>query len=73
MARILIFGDSIVFGLWDKQGGWANRLRKELDESARGDPNRHIQLYNLGIAGDTSIDVLERCENEILQRIVTSK
>lgn len=24
--RVLIFGDSITQGMWDAQGGWANRL-----------------------------------------------
>lgn len=73
MARILVFGDSIAFGLWDKQGGWASRLRNELDVATLGDPFRHIQLYNLGIAGDTSTGVLERCEAEIISRLPGTK
>jgi lysophospholipase L1-like esterase len=29
--RLLIFGDSITYGAWDIEGGWAARLRKFLD------------------------------------------
>jgi lysophospholipase L1-like esterase len=73
MARILIFGDSIAWGAWDIKGGWANRLRSELDKSELGRPDKHIQAYNLGISGDTSGGVLERLENEIKARIPASK
>ena len=39
MGRILIFGDSITYGAWDKEGGWVQRLRKFLDERNLTDPN----------------------------------
>lgn len=31
--RILVFGDSIVYGAWDTEGGWAERLKKREDLS----------------------------------------
>lgn len=69
MARILIFGDSIAYGAWDKEGGWVQRLRKFLDEKNLTDPNFYCLVYNLGIPGNTSEDLLERFESETKQRL----
>ena len=66
MARILVFGASITKGYYDKEfGGWPNRLdlytmNKDID----------APVYNLGISGDTSSDVMERMESEIKSRVV---
>ncbi len=63
MKSILIFGDSIVWGAVDKdKGGWVERLKIDLAE-------QEIDVYNLGIAGDTSADVLDRLEEEIKSRL----
>ncbi|MBU4142033.1 MAG: hypothetical protein V1732_05890 [Patescibacteria group bacterium] len=32
MSQILIFGDSIAYGKWDKRGGWVTRLSNFIDE-----------------------------------------
>ncbi len=64
MSQILIFGDSITYGAWDKEGGWAQRLRKYIDEKIAIDPNYYHLVYNLGISGNTSDDLLKRFENE---------
>jgi lysophospholipase L1-like esterase len=64
MSRILIFGDSITYGAWDKEGGWAQRLRKYIDEKIAIDPNYYHLVYNLGISGNTSEDLLKRFELE---------
>ena len=69
MAQVLIFGDSITYGAWDKEGGWVNRLRKFLDEKNLTDPNFYYSCYNLGISGDTSKDLIERFEFETRQRL----
>ena len=71
MARILVFGDSIVYGAWDKEkeGGWVHRLRKFLDEKYLTDHNFDYPTYNLGISGDTTEDLLERFEFETKQRV----
>ena len=63
--EIIVFGDSITYGAWDKEGGWVARLRRFIDEKY---PEQHI-TYNLGISGDTSKDVLERVELEAKRRI----
>jgi acyl-CoA thioesterase-1 len=69
MTIILIFGDSITCGDWDyEESGWPNRLRKFLDQMAF--PNlSSFRVYNLGIVGDTTEDVLKRFENECKSRI----
>ncbi|MEK7481915.1 MAG: GDSL-type esterase/lipase family protein [Patescibacteria group bacterium] len=67
--RILVFGDSITYGVWDREGGWAQRLRKFLDEKTLIEQDFYCLVYNLGISGDTSEDLLERFEFETKQRI----
>lgn len=60
MVYICVFGDSIEYGAWDTAGGWVQRLRTWLDESA---PKEHI-IYNCGISGDSSSDLLKRFKAE---------
>lgn len=70
MARILVFGDSIAWGAWDlEKGGWVNRLRLSLDEKNISDSDFYCTVYNLGISGDTSDDILRRFEFEAQQRL----
>ncbi len=68
MTNILIFGASITWGAWDKEGGWVQRLRKFIDKKNISDPNYDCMVYNLGISGDTTEDVLRRFENETKDR-----
>ncbi len=57
--RICVFGDSIVAGSCDADsGGWVNRLTRNIDNS----------VYNLGVSGDTSDDVIKRFEIEVQAR-----
>ncbi len=61
---ICIFGDSITWGARDPEGGgWASRLRNYF-ESKNGD----VDVYNLGISGDTTTDLLDRIEAEARAR-----
>jgi len=70
MARILIFGDSITYGAWDTiRGGWADRLRTFCMEKELKNPEFDYSVYNLGISGDNTDDLLERFEFEIKQRM----
>jgi lysophospholipase L1-like esterase len=69
MSQILIFGDSITYGASDLEGGWASRLRKYVDQKGLTDPDYYNLVYNLGISGNNTIDVLKRFEFEIQQRI----
>ncbi len=62
---ILVFGDSITCGAWDKEGGWADRLKQYLFKKSAFGKKGYCMLYNLGIDGDTTAGVLARLENEI--------
>lgn len=69
MPQILVFGGSITYGAWDKEGGWVARLRKFLDEKTLTEEDFYCIIYNLGVSGDTSDDLLERFEFETEQRM----
>ena len=72
MPQILVFGASITQGLWDKEGGWANRLRKYLDSLyLSGKLKEDWDVFNLGIVGNTTKDLLRRIEFETKQRILS--
>jgi lysophospholipase L1-like esterase len=63
--RVLIFGDSITQGFWDVEGGWVARLRKVYDQKAVDtDDYDQPTIFNLGVSGNSSDDVLARFENE---------
>lgn len=69
MAQILIFGDSISFGFWDKEGGWVDRLKRALaSKSIDSDLEKYCSLYNLGVPGDTTDGLLERFKEELKAR-----
>lgn len=63
MKTYLIFGASITYGAWDKEGGWVQRLRKCLEK------DQEILIYNLGVSGDNTEDLLERFESETKSRL----
>jgi len=65
--KILIFGASTTYGKYDPDGGWAQRLRKHIDENAKITNTNAI--FNLGVSGDTSEDLLRRFEFETGGRI----
>lgn len=61
---ICIFGASSTWGAWDyEKGGWVNRLRLYLDSK-----DSDIFLYNLGVSGDTTKDLLKRFDCECKAR-----
>lgn len=70
MAQILIFGHSITAGQWDTRGGWVQRLRTFLDTRAlrQQDEDMINYVYNMGVGGDTSRDILRRMGSEIQAR-----
>lgn len=70
MTQILVFGDSIVYGAWDKEGGWVARLRKFLDERTLSNTDIYYLIYNLGIDGDTTESLLKRFEQETTPRLL---
>ncbi len=76
MAQILVFGDSIAWGAWDKEGGWVERLKKFLNKKTLSIPEfwntDFMEVYNLGISsvsGENSSNLLERFESEAKRRL----
>lgn len=62
--NICIFGDSIVWGASDyKKGGWAERLKTYLMKSAND-----VAVYNFGVSGNTTEELLKRFEQEVKAR-----
>jgi lysophospholipase L1-like esterase len=66
MTKITVFGDSIAYGAWDSQGGWVDRLKRELDsrKQVKKMPRQFHLTYNFSISGATTKDLLKRCEIE---------
>ena len=65
MSRICIFGDSIAWGYYDPDGGgWADRLKNYYKAT-----DKAVQIYNLGIPGTDTGNLLERLEVEIKARV----
>lgn len=65
MFAITIFGDSIVFGRGDnKDHGWVGRLAKYFEVK-----DYYNVVYNMGIPGDTSTNLLKRLDTEAKARI----
>lgn len=61
---IAVVGASSVFGLMDTEGGFAGRLQT-WHRQGNLDKNR---VYNLGIPGDTTNDMLKRFDTEVSMR-----
>ncbi len=61
---ICIFGDSITWGAWDpEKGGWGARLRSYFETN-----NVEINVYNCGVSGDNTDDLLQRFKIEAIAR-----
>lgn len=69
MTTVLVYGDSTVQGFWDTEGGWVQRLRSYLDKKFLSNPDHYYPLFNLGVSGDTSKDLLERFQSETKNRL----
>ena len=64
--KILVFGDSITYGQRDLElGGWANRLRLAI---ANDSSIVSCHVFNMGISGQTTGEVLERLDRECTGR-----
>ena len=65
MFGISVFGDSITFGRGDNlNGGWCDRLKKYFESK-----DYYNCLYNLGLCGDTTNNLLDRFDAEAKARI----
>lgn len=61
--NICVFGDSVTWGAWDRGGGWSARLRTFIESKSR-----EYFVYNLGVSGDTTKELLERFDVEAKAR-----
>lgn len=67
--NLLIFGSSITWGAWDKEGGWAQRLKSFCDNKAvETNYSNYTAVYCLGVSGDNTADLLERFDIEVKVR-----
>lgn len=65
MFAICVFGDSIVFGRGDNLNrGWVGRLRKYFESK-----DQYNAVYNLGIPGNSTTDLLDRLDIECKARL----
>ncbi len=66
MNSICIFGASTTWGAWDlEKGGWINRLWLH---AAQFPDDRYVEIFNLGISGETAAGLLSRFEAEAKAR-----
>jgi len=67
--RILVFGDSIVYGSWAAEHGWVDLLKREAHKrTIESEGRTKLQVLNLGISSDSSTKILKRMPNEIESR-----
>ena len=66
--KILVFGDSITYGQRDlEMGGWVNRLRLRI---ANDSSIASCHVFNMGISGQTSGEILARIDRECEGRVL---
>lgn len=66
MKRITVFGGGTSEGLWDKKGGWVQRLKSKLNQKTlETNGSKYYETFCLGIRGDNTQDVLDRFEQEL--------
>jgi lysophospholipase L1-like esterase len=67
--RVLVFGDSIVYGKYDSQGGWVDRLKTVYADRQLADPGEDTpSVYNLGVEGETTRRLTARLPREVVTR-----
>jgi lysophospholipase L1-like esterase len=67
--RLCAFGDSITWGSDDiESSGWVGRLRDYFDRSEKHTEDNYVAVYNCGVSGDNSDDLLARFKAECVAR-----
>ncbi|MCB9798979.1 hypothetical protein H6758_04620 [Candidatus Nomurabacteria bacterium] len=65
VKRLSIFGDSITWGKADTEcGGWVSRLNRFYSSLE----NYEVEIYNVGVSGDTTEHLVSRFDNEAQAR-----
>lgn len=71
--RVLVFGDSIAYGSWAAYG-WVDLIKREAHRrTVESQGTVRLQIFNLGIGGNSSTKILERMPSEIKNRFSTSR
>lgn len=70
MTNCLFFGDSITYGEYDGiLGGWVDFLKRFCHSKYYNENAKEVNLFNLGIGGETTFGLLNRIETELTARI----
>lgn len=65
---LFYFGDSITWGMTDRQGGWPKRCSEKMRFEIAGRADLAVMDYALGIPGNATPDLLMRFEDELKSR-----
>jgi lysophospholipase L1-like esterase len=69
MTNCLFFGDSITYGEYDGvHGGWVDLLKRYC-HSKYSEGTNEVNIFNLGIGGETTSRLLKRLEVEFMARV----
>lgn len=69
-TKVLVFGASTTQGFWDTEGGWVQRLRNYYDTlEVKSLTHRQPIIFNLGVSGDTTQELLARFAGETRARL----
>jgi len=66
--HVVVLGDSVGAGCWDREGGWVDRVRSELharvvdDDVPSYESEAYAEVYNLSVSGETAVGTLDRVE-----------
>lgn len=71
--QIFCFGDSTVYGAWERGGGWVDRLKRSAVDFLETHPGKYLEIYNLGIPGDKTDGLAQRFTSETKQRVANYK
>lgn len=67
---VFVYGDSITLGLWDEGGGWVDRLKAKIFENEiASNLKNYNEVYNLGIDGNFTWQIIERFDSETKARL----
>ncbi len=73
--HVVVLGDSVGTGCWDRKGGWVDRLRSELygrvvdDDAPSYETDAYAEVYNLSISGETAVGTVDRFDDEVGPRL----
>lgn len=72
MTNCLFFGDSITYGEYDGiLGGWVDYLKRFCHQKYYNENAKEVNVFNLGIGGESTYGLLKRIDAEIKVRIST--